>query len=180
MPTKIIKQLTEHERKALAEELISNNSLWTNHSKLYPTSLRDGRSIHVNRINDKLKYIDDKWSQFPKTHNIIKEIAQGNVIGRCYWHRLMSTDTILPHTDKSLAFVIKDQLHARYQIYLDCPNDPELTMLVVDATKKNPIDFQHSLIDFDLRLTHRYQNLSTEPWYFLVFDVLKDGVKLIK
>jgi len=79
-----------------------------------------------------------------------------------------------------LTFVIGGQLHTRYQIYLNCTNDPELTMLVVDNTKKNPIDYQNSLIDFDLRLIHRYQNLSTEPWYFLVFDVLKDGVKLIK
>lgn len=174
--TKIIRKLTQFECESLQEELSLNDSLWTHHSK--SSALRDGRSIYINYTDNHLRYYYDNFNLFPKTYDIIKQVSEGNTISRCYWHRLMPNDTIYSHTDRSLAFVIKDQLLARYQIYLDCPNDSEFKMLTLDNDKKNPIDYQYSLIDFDLRLAHRYHNLSNKPWYFLVFDILKDGVTL--
>jgi hypothetical protein len=49
---------------------------------------------------------------------------------------------------------------------------------LIDNKRCNPMIYQNSIVDFDLRLPHHYHNLSDKPWYFLVFDVLKPGVKL--
>ena len=178
MPTKIMRQLTIDERHDLQDELIINESLWTSHSSDLPTSLADGKSIHLNMIQNDLKYVKDLWKLFPKTYNIIKTVSQDKTIGRCYWHRLLPNDIIGHHTDNSVEFVKNDQLYARYQIYLECPEDQKFKMLIVDAKPCNPKKYEYSLLDFDLRLRHRYNNLSDNPWYFLVFDVLKSDIKL--
>jgi hypothetical protein len=82
------------------------------------------------------------------------------------------------HDDRCLNFVANNQLHARYQIYLECPEDLSDKMLLVDNVRCNPKKYQYSIVDFDLRLKHHYHNLGDKPWYFLVFDVLKDGIEI--
>jgi hypothetical protein len=177
MPTTIIRSLTEQERLDLKSELTSLDHHWTIHTK-YPTALRQGRSIHLNQISDNLLFLSTLFDVSPKVFKIVNEIANGKTVARCYWHRLMPNEQITIHTDRNIKFVAKDQLHARYQIYLECPEDLTDRMLMVDNLRCNPKKYQYSIVDFDLRLRHHYHNLSDSPWYFLVFDVLKDGFTL--
>jgi Aspartyl/Asparaginyl beta-hydroxylase len=177
MPTQIIRKITEQEQAILKDELLQNESRFELHAKnLNHTMLRDGRSIHVNFIDDQLKLIRSRFDLFPKTHGILKDIAKDNVIGRCYWHRLLPKERILLHVDKfDIGFLVKDQLQTRYQIYLECPS---ASNLILDGKTDYAPNYENSLVDFDLRLPHSYRNDSEQSWYFLVFDVLRPGITL--
>lgn len=174
MPTTIVRPLTSSEQHDLIEELMINNELWTSHGRM--TSLNDGKTIYINRVTNNLKHIDDKFKKFPKTYNILKTISNDRVISRCYWHRLLANDTISKHTDSMLPFVYKNLLDNRYQIYLNCPNN----LCVIDGVNCDVKKFEYNIIDFDLKLPHSYCNQGHNPWYFLVFDVLKPGIELIQ
>jgi hypothetical protein len=176
MPTNIIRPLTEQEQLNLKFELSTLTHLWCAHSK-YPTALNQGKSIHLNHVTNYLVLFNNILDLVPKTHDIMKSVANDKVISRCYWHRLLPNEQIDKHDDSNLEFIINDQLYARYQIYLDCPDDSTNQMLLIDNKRCNPIIYQNSIVNLDLRLPH-YHNLSDKPWYFLVFDVLKSGIKL--
>jgi len=177
MSTTIIRSLTEQEQIDLKSELLSLDQYWTIHTKFH-TALKHGRSIHLNEISDNLLFLSTKFNLSPIVYDIINNIADGKTIARCYWHRLLPGEQINIHDDRRLIFVANDQLYARYQIYLECPEDLSDKMLMVDNVRCNPKKYQYSIVDFDLRLRHHYHNLGDVPWYFLVFDVLKDGIKL--
>ena len=177
MSTTIIRLLTEQERLDLKSELSSLDQHWTIHTK-YGSALKQGRSIHLNQISDNLLFLSSLFDLSPNVSKIVNEIANGKTVARCYWHRLLPNEQIYIHTDRNLKFVANNQLHARYQIYLDCPEDLSNKMLMVDNERCNPKKYEYSIVDFDLRLRHHYHNLSDSPWYFLVFDVLKDGFVL--
>ena len=178
MKTKIIRSLTNSECKTLIHELRVNDSLWTSHSTENTSSLIDGKSIFLQNIGISLNYNYDRFEKFPETYNIMKSVAETRVLARCYWHRLLPNDTIKFHSDKLLTFVIKNQLYARYQIYLNCPNDTENKMLFLDNQWVNPQQYENCIVDFNLKDPHQYANNSDNPWYFLVFDVLKDGIEI--
>jgi hypothetical protein len=177
MSTNIVRLLTDQEQLNLKSELSSLDHLWVKHSR-YPTALNQGRSIHLNHVTNELVLYNSILDLVPNTYNIMKSVANDKVISRCYWHKLLSNDQIDKHDDNDLEFIINDQLYARYQIYLDCPDDMTNQMLLIDNKRCNPIIYQNSIVDFDLRLLHHYHNLSDKPWYFLVFDVLKSNIEL--
>jgi hypothetical protein len=179
MSTNIVRPLTDREQLNLKSELSAIDHMWARHSK-YRTSLNQGKSIHLNHVNNELVVYNILFDLVPKTHDIMKSVANDKVISRCYWHRLLPNEQIVQHDDSTLKFVVDDKLYARYQIYLDCPDDSTNQMLLVDNERCNPIIYQNSIVDFDLRLPHHYHNLSDDPWYFLIFDVLKSGIKLIQ
>jgi hypothetical protein len=185
MPSKIIRKLTNDEISSLRAELHDNDDLWTTHDgssaperALRKSALQDGKSIHLNCTYEDLVFRYSNFATFPKTHDILKNIAENKTIARCYWHRLLPADTIDLHDDTILKFVRKNELLARYQIYLHCPPQLSDTVLVLDGVSRNPKDYEYSLIDFDLKLPHSYNNCGDEPWYFLVFDVLNAGIEL--
>jgi hypothetical protein len=138
------------------------------------TALQDGTSIHVNFVSNDLYYRYSNFHLFPRTHEMLQEIAENKVIARCYWHKLLPGDTIRRHDDTEPGFVQRNELYARYQIYLDCPDNS----VVIDNANMNAKNYEYSLIDFDLRLPHSYHNRSDKPWVFIVFDVLHAGLEL--
>jgi hypothetical protein len=174
MATRLIRKLTSDEIQFLQEELRNNDSLWTTHSSLMTTALKDGTSIHVNFVSNDLYYRYSNFHLFPRTHEMLQEIAENKVIARCYWHKLLPGDTIRHHDDTDPGFVKRNELYARYQIYLDCSNKSA----VIDNAAINISDYEYSLVDFDLRLPHSYRNGSDSHWVFLVFDVLHAGIEL--
>lgn len=170
----VIRKLKTEEIVFLKSELLQNNDLWNHHvpqDKKSLTALKDGRSIHLRF--DKMKGIDtDNWNRFPETVKLLETIADGNVINRTYWHRLLPSDTIEKHTDNSVYYVKENKILARYQIYLDIPDDSYMLLdnqIVEDASR-----FSNSIVNFDLRKYHAYENKSDSAWYFLIFDVMKD------
>jgi hypothetical protein len=173
MATRIIRKLTSDEIQLLQEELHNNDSLWTAHSSLKTSALQDGTSIHMNFVNDHLKHMYSNFQLFPRTHEMLQEIAENRLISRCYWHKLLPEDTIRPHNDNDLGFVKRNELYGRYQIYLDCPQNSA----VIDGVDMNANDYEYSVVDFDLRLHHSYHNRSDKPWIFMVFDILHAGIE---
>jgi len=168
----VVRKLTSKEIKNLKKEIKSNNKLWVPHlSRKHLTALKDGKSIHL-----KYKPIPginvDHWNKFPNTVKIIEEIANGKPSERTYWHRLLNNDTIEKHHDKYIGYVLRKEIFARYQIYLDIPKDCYLDIdnVVIEDTSV----FSNSIIKFNLRKYHEYKNNSIHPWYFLVFDIMKD------
>lgn len=169
----VIRKLTSEEISALKEELMLNDHLWVDHIpteiKVF-TALKDGRSIHLKF--DKLKGIDtDHWSKFPHTTAIINEISNGKISRRTYWHRLLPGESIEKHSDRTVHYVRNNEIFARYQIYLDIPENSYLFM--DDMVIEDKTVFENSIINFNLRRQHEYKNNSEFPWYFLVFDIMK-------
>jgi hypothetical protein len=170
----VVRKLTVNEISSLKKELIVSDHLWNHHlpvNKKFLTALKDGRSIHLRY--DRLKDIDtNQWNKFPHSVEIINEIANGQSVERTFWHRLLPGEVINRHHDKNVHYVKDGKIFARYQIYLDIPTDSYIFMddsLVEDASV-----FSNSVINFNLRKYHEYRNNSNDPWYFLVFDVMKD------
>jgi hypothetical protein len=170
----VVRKLYPEEIDLLKSELLKNDDLWNHHvpqDKKSLTALKDGRSIHLRF--DKMKGIDtDNWNRFPETVKLLETIADGNVINRTYWHRLLPGEVINRHNDKNVYYVKNEKIFARYQIYLDIPTDSHLFMddsLIGDADI-----FSNCIVNFNLRKYHEYRNNSNSPWYFLVFDVMKD------
>jgi hypothetical protein len=170
----IVRKLTILEIESLKEELASNDYLWSHHvppDKKSLTALKDGRSIHLKF--DKMKGIETNyWDNFPETVKIIKSVADRKSIERTYWHRLLPNDSIEKHTDNGVYYVKNNQIFARYQIYLDVPEDSYL--FLDDRHIENKEIFSNSIVNFNLRKYHAYKNNSNKAWYFLVFDVMKD------
>ena len=137
MSTTIIRPLTEQEQIDLKSELLSLDQYWTIHTTLQ-TALKHGRSIHLNEVSDSLLFLSTKFNLSPTVYNIINNIADGKTVARCYWHRLLPNEQINIHDDRRLTFVLNDQLYARYQIYLECPEDVTDKMLMVDNVRCNP------------------------------------------
>lgn len=170
----VVRKLKNEEIYFLKLELLQNDKLWNHHlpvNKKFLTALKDGRSIHLKY--DRLKGIEtDHWGKFPYSTKLINEIAKGQTVERTYWHRLLPSEVINRHNDKNVYYVKDEKIFARYQIYLDIPTDSYLFMddsLIEDASI-----FSNSIINFNLRKYHEYRNNSNDPWYFLVFDVMKD------
>jgi len=176
--TKILRSLTEHEIASLKQELQLINHLWESHGgiKNHPTALEDGKTVYLNQCeNDSLKFVKHCFDLVPETKKIIDSIIVAPYhVGRCYWHRLMPGDCILPHSDKDVLFVKNKKLERRYQIYLD-NNDDIKMMLDNDFVKGSK--YSNCLVDFDLRQMHAYKNTSSAPWYLLVFDALNEPLQ---
>ena len=164
----LIRKLTSLEISDLKEELANNDSLWIYHaSDLRLTSLKDGKSIHLQWCNDKLQVVTDNWKHFPETQQLLKSIVGDNTLGRVYWHRLLPGDKINPHTDANIPFVQSNKLIRRYQIYLDIDTNVEIFFdnRIIDINQ-----ISNSIIDFPLKSMHYYKNNSNSIVYLLVFD----------
>jgi hypothetical protein len=170
----VVRKLTNDEILNLKIELSKNDELWNHHvpaDKKMLTALKDGRSIHLRF--DKMKNMEtNHWNKFPETVRIIESVAEEKSIERTYWHRLMPRDSIEKHTDNNVYYVREGKIFARYQIYLDIPDNSYLFLdneIVYDKTI-----FTNSIVNFNLRKDHEYRNNSNQPWFFLVFDVMKE------
>ena len=164
----IIKKLTLDNISILKEELLSNDSLWSQHfPDLNLTALKDGKSIHLQWCDRNLTVTHEIWKLFPKTHNLLKTLVGKNDLGRVYWHRLLPNNTINPHDDANLAFVKTGKLQHRYQIYLDVDDEVEIFFggRIIESGL-----ISNSVIDFPLKSMHYYKNNSNSILYLLVFD----------
>lgn len=172
--SKLVRQLSQTEQQDLILEMNMFNDQWTPHSA--PTALQYGKTIYLQQISDTDKSHKVKFSKFDKcvkTYSILQNIACGNKIARCYWHKLMPGDKINRHDDRDLPFVKNGMLEHRYQIYLD--SDPNF-LLELDNTLVPTSLWEYSVVDFALEKSHFYQNNSTKPWIFLVFDVFHSNI----
>ena len=164
----LIRKLYPIEITYLKDELEMNSPLWHNHaSDLKLTSLKDGKSIHLQWCNDELQVVTDNWKYFPKTQQLLKSIVGDNTLGRVYWHRLLPGNKIYPHTDANIPFVKSGELLHRYQIYLDI--DKNFRIIFENQLIDGNI-ISNSIIDFPLKSTHCYNNNSNSTLYLLVFD----------
>ena len=164
----LIRKLSPIEITYLKDELEMNSPLWHNHANdLNLTSLKDGKSIHLQWCNDELKITTDNWKYFPNTHQLLKSIVGDNNLGRVYWHRLLPGDKINAHTDANIPFVRLGKLLHRYQIYLDIDTDIKIVFnnQFIDGNR-----ISNSIIDFPLKSMHYYNNISMATLYLLVFD----------
>jgi len=164
----LIKKLSLIEITYLKDELEMNRPLWQQHATdLKLTSLKDGKSIHLQWCDDELNIITDNWKYFSKTQQLLKSIVGDNVLGRVYWHRLLPGDKINVHNDANIPFVKSGELKHRYQIYLEVDKNVEIFF------NKQLIDTEcitNSVIDFPLKSMHYYINNSNSTLYLLVFD----------
>ena len=173
--TTVLRPLTVEEQHQLVGELFKNN-IWDFHvlNNEFKTVLQDGRTIHINSVIDG-KFVNSLFNLFPLTHQILKSVAGDRVIARAYWHKLELGDTIPAHHDRSLFDVVQNRLDSRYQIYLGCPDSE----IVIDGVPVNAKMFENTVVDFDLTQIHSFVNNSSQPWVFLVFDVLKPNINFI-
>jgi len=171
--TTILRSLTADEISSLKQELPLIDHLWENHHT--PTDLQDGKTVYLNQCSDSLEFVKARFDLLPKTKKIIDSVIAPHYAGRCYWHRLMPGDGIMPHTDASLGFIKEDKLEHRYQIYLDSSDDIKL---MLDGKLDQGSKYSNCLVDFNLLKPHAYKNTSTEPWYILVFDALNVPLSL--
>ena len=164
----LIRKLSILEISNLTEELETNSNLWTYHATdLNLTSLKEGKSIHIQWCDDELRVVTDNWGYFPKTQQLLKNIVGDNALGRVYWHRLLPGDKIDAHTDADISFVKSGELLHRYQIYLDVNKNVSIIFKnqIIDGTI-----ISNSIIDFPLKSIHYYKNNSNVTLYLLVFD----------
>jgi hypothetical protein len=171
--TIVCKNLSNSEIDVLKHELSIHGNRWTQHlTDLNFTALKDGKTIHINWYDDSgLRNVHTAWDKFPKTYDIIRTFTKEK-LGRVYWHRLLPGDTILPHSDASVAFVKSGLLKRRYQLYLDIDPNTEIFFdnRYIDVSKIN-----FSIIDFPLKTLHFYKNKSNSTLYILVFDIFAEG-----
>ena len=163
-----IRALTPSEQYLLREELEQNAVGWHPHARAEGawTALREGRSQHLQWVNDQHQVVDNLWTAWPKTHSMLTRILGHNGrLGRVYWHRLAPGQGIDPHTDRGLGYVQHPGFVARYQIYLDV--DPLIEVFFGGAMQAN---LAYSIQDFPLRELHAYENLGKTTMYLLVFD----------
>lgn len=170
-----IRDITNDEKTILLSELLNvDETYWSVHLPAILTSLREGRSIHINFIDYDLTVVQKMNNSilFPKTLDIIKSISN-LPIGRVYWHRLLPGQKIDTHNDSGVVDRFKGKLLFRYQIYLDVPEEMEL---IIDGKMvKDPKVFSNSLYHFALQRNHYYKNNSNNPFYLLVFDFMETG-----
>jgi len=180
--SKIIRDLSNIEIDTIVSELNgAPEEAWVTHASkrhLHRTHLREGRSIHLHFIDQNSMtcvLVDDVsyHSFFPKTIEMLKELAGPNLLGRCYFHRLTPGQQILRHNDSwvTQAMPIKH----RMQMYLDIPDN---SILILDGKSQDIGAYKYKLIDFALNLDHYYKNNGSNPWIFLVFDILEDYAKI--
>lgn len=165
----IVRSLTKNEIDDLTSEIITNDDRWEKHQGL--TALKYGKTIYLQQINDDT--CETKFSlfdKFPKTYDILKDIAGHEPLSRCYWHKLMQNEKIDRHDDSLLPFVRKGLLSHRYQIYL---NGNSNFILEINNQIIPTKEWEYSIVNFALTKKHYYFNNSNEPWIFLVFDTLK-------
>lgn len=177
-PSTIVKYLDQDAIDIIHQELLENkdSELWAHHSgpnhqllseKNKYTGLRHGKTFWLYFRNNLLDICLDQTQYFPKSINIIKDLAGPNCLGRTYWHNLGPGLSIDEHVDKSVYF---DKVLHRYQIYLTLPTD---MVMFFDGKLQDPNKFKNCILDFNFSLPHYYKNISnTETVVLLVADVM--------
>jgi hypothetical protein len=178
----ILKHLSKIESDTINHEWTSINEGWDSHAKsrniFYNSSgpLRHGKTLWIYKVDNLIRCVENRWNQISKTYEIIKYlyeeyqycINKKNGIGRAYIHRLEPGQSIDRHDDRKMQFVT-NVLH-RYQLFLNIPTGFEIFM---DNRYHNSSDYSNTIIDFNLRLPHEYNNNSNQTVMFMVFDVMK-------
>ena len=170
MTSNIIRTITLDEKLMLLTELIRSDC-WQEHGGF----LRDGKSIHVKWVSGDLNHKYDLINQFPETMSLLQSLFPEREFARIFWHRLSKDDKIYPHDDTVVRYIGGNKLQCRCQIYLDIPDN---FVLVADNEVKAHKLWANTIIDFDFRQLHSYENNSDYAVYLLVADVLNDGVSI--
>jgi hypothetical protein len=178
--SKIVKYLDQNVVDTLKKEVQLNNNLWGDHGtpfnegkKVYRYNgpLRHGKTIWLQSVSDDFIRQSGCINLFPETLKIINELSAGNDYARCYWHLLSPGTKIDPHFDDT-AYHAK--ISNRYQIYLDIPKE---TKIVIDEKLQENSKLQNCILDFNMWLTHAYENNSNQDLLFAVIDILPPGIK---
>jgi len=169
--TTIIRNTTLEEISILKSELEKNDHKWQDHFDRQRHDT-DGLSIHLAWSGNFLEFIMDDWPSFPETKKILDKISGNKTISRCYWHRLLKGQDIKRHLDANW-FITNKKISHRYQIYLETDSENELRFDDCFVDAKN---YEYTVVDFSLQNYHSYKNNTDIAWYFLVFDVLEDGI----
>lgn len=163
LDTTTISQLT-HEINGISD------SAWSNHFEgqyAVNGALRHGRTCWLRRVNRHLGIELDVMDNYPVSKNIISNLAKNSQYGRAYWHKLLPGQVIDKHDDTNLGFSEK-VLH-RYQIYLDIPANAEI---IIDNGRKMTKDLENSILDFNMFLSHSYNNKGSTALTFMVVDIM--------
>lgn len=178
--SKVVKYLDQTVVDTLKKEVHLNSNLWGDHGTpfnegkkiyRYRGPLRHGKSIWLESVSDDFVSEAGYMKLFPETLKVIEELSAGNDYARCYWHLLSPGTRIDPHHDDT---VYHDKISKRYQIYLDIPKEAKI---VIDEKLQENSKLQNCILDFNMRLTHAYENYSNQDLLFAVIDILPSGIK---
>ncbi len=159
-----IRYLTIEEIRNIRHEIAQSNHLFGNHADddKYKRIglLRSGVTVWLSKENEQTYNVES----FPTIWKIIKEVAKDKKIGRAYIHQLRPTNNIPLHTDNYRTYY---NAIDRYHVYLSIPTELEI------LHTGEPIE-ANSLMLFNHKGFHRYDNKSTQNTFFVVFDVYKE------
>lgn len=176
-----IKSITKEDADKILAEAEETEYLFKNHylgnPELRDSALKDGKSIwlhgdlpnkhwadiHYGNIPDNRFFIEDKA---PFLCNYIKEAGKflgSENFGRAYIYSLGPGKKIARHID------IKEYYRKinRYHLYFDIPDG-------VKIEHSGATIFPYTMIQFNPRLPHSYENNSSSNFVFVVFDIFKN------
>jgi hypothetical protein len=171
----------------LNQELLNNknNPLWGGHVpenslkyKQYSNNgpLRHGKTVWLEHMWTSLVWNFGDIKNFPETNKIIHELAGTCDYGRCYWHTLPPGAEIDKHQDTADIPSYFDFVKARYQIYLDIPEE---AIIIIDDKIWGAKTLKNCILDFNMTLPHYYKNNSNRDFTFAVIDILNPDCKVI-
>jgi hypothetical protein len=161
-----IRALSKKETSAIQQDLQNFDHYADVHyvDRGYLTSggLRDGKSVWISNDSGDLLIQKD----FSNTITVIDQIKHEmnySLLGRSYIHKLRPKEKIHRHTDDNEE--LSNYFHKidRYQILLDLPSG-----LTISQPKSKFV--KNSIIKFDHRSPHAYDNQSEENFFIIVFD----------
>lgn len=169
----VVKKLPNTLCDSLLEEIISKHR-WHRHTydeRFIMGPLREGRTKYVYDVSfdENAEVTFDRTSDYPNLMGIINDCLCDNVLGKIYCHVLHPGQKIYRHSDSKLPFINK--LFKRYQIYLDIPEGTKIVL--DDNVVMDNAALKNSLLDFNLKKYHYYENNSDQNLYFFVFDILQ-------
>lgn len=167
----VLKNIDASFGKKLKAEVLEN-AVWEYHwqTLLYILSgpLKEGKTFWVIKKDHDLHTLNDVCHTIPHTLELVKTLGDYH-LGRFYFHMLKPGQKILPHNDADLPFI--DKLYKRYQIFFDIPDD--IHIILDDGIRFDNSELAYSILDFDLRRIHQYQNKSQFTFIFGVIDLLQ-------
>lgn len=177
----VIRPLVQSELDIFLEELDAN-SHWIEHP-VYPftrKAFQGGRSLILNwvaRIDGKYQLQWTNRELFPKTWQLLEQLADGKELAKVYWHRIPPGAVALPHSDVRNPYIAHNDIYKRYNYYLDI--DPAIEFRFDDSDEVwDNSTFANTLFDVSTIKMHSVKNLSQSTLYALIVDVLNPDVQI--
>jgi hypothetical protein len=176
----VVRKIDQKEIEILKTELDQNNSLWATHP-ISNTALNSGQTMIINwvtKINGKYQLQWTNRTKFPRTWELVASLANGNALGRVYWHSLRPGEKVLPHTDISVPYIRDGNIDHRYNIFFDFPSDLDFFVDGSSQPEKNTQDLEYTLYDSSTDKIHAVKNNNGQGkiFYALVIDILSPGI----